>query len=214
MYVMRKLGVGYGIGMGGAIYNDRVVIAVKGFQTRAGLPVTGVVDYNTWVAMGLPWQDWFNLGAYVSPMLVDKYSTREEHIEAMITTAYQYLGTPYVIGASGAPGTGIDCSGLVMQALFAAGLDVSPINPIRHSYPGYEYESRNMWSSPYFKHVSYAERQRGDLIFYQSSGGTVIHVAIYLGNDMVIESWPNEVVVWPIVNSQRSNIKGVVRPFI
>ena len=71
-----------------------------------------------------------------------------------------------------------------------------------------------MWSSPLFKHVSYGERQRGDLIFYQNSRGNVIHVAIYLGNDMVIESWPNEVVIWPIKNSQRSNVKGVVRPFV
>lgn len=46
----------------------------------------------------------------------------------MIRRAYDYLGNDYVIGASGAPGLGIDCSGLVMQALYAAGLDTSPIN--------------------------------------------------------------------------------------
>ena len=214
MYVMRKLGVGYGIGMGGAFYGNNVILAVKAFQQRAGLPVTGYVDYATWTAIGLSEYDWYNLGAYVSPMRINTDSTREDCIEAMISTAYSYLGTPYVIGASGAPGTGIDCSGLVMQALFSAGIDTSPINPIRHSQPGYEYESRNMWASPLFKHVSYGERQRGDLIFYQGSGGSVIHVAIYLGNDMVIESWPNQVVVWPIRNSSRSNIKGVARPFV
>lgn len=71
-----------------------------------------------------------------------------------------------------------------------------------------------MWNSSRFKHVPYSQRQRGDLIFYQNSNGTVIHVAIYLGNDQVIESWPNQVVVWPIRNSARSNIKGVVRPFV
>lgn len=214
MYVMRALGVGYGIGMGGAFYGNNVILAVKAFQQNHGLPVNGIVDRSTWLAMGFSDWDWYNLGAYVSPMKVNANSTREEHIEAMISTAYSYLGTPYVIGASGAPGTGVDCSGLVMQALYAAGIDTSPINPVRHSYPGYEYESANMWASPYFKHVSYAERQRGDLIFYQNSSGAVIHVAIYLGNDQVIESWPNQVVVWPVKNGQRSNIKGVVRPFV
>ena len=71
-----------------------------------------------------------------------------------------------------------------------------------------------MWDSSRFLHVPYSERQRGDLIFYQSSSGVVIHVAIYLGNDQVIEAWPNKVVVWPIQNGSRSNIKGVVRPFV
>ena len=100
------------------------------------------------------------------------------------------------------------------RQLYGAGLDISPINPVRHAHPGYEYESRNMWASPKFKHVPYSQRQRGDLIFYQNSSGVVIHVAIYLGNNQVIESWPNQVVVWPIQNGQRSNIKGVVRPFV
>ena len=51
----------------------------------------------------------------------------------MIGRAYDYMGDDYMIGASGAPGLGIDCSGLVMQALYAAGIDMSPINPVRHA---------------------------------------------------------------------------------
>ena len=90
---------------------------------------------------------------------------------------------------------------------------MSDINPISHAQPGHEYESRNMWASSKFLHVPYSERQRGDLIFYQGSGGIVIHVAIYLGNNQVIESWPNQVVVWPIIVDARSNVKGVIRPF-
>lgn len=214
--VIQRLGVNGGnyVGMGGAIYGPKTTAAVKSFQSKNGLMVTGVVDLKTWLAMGFSEYDWYNLGAYVHPMKVNKNSTRSEHIEAMISTAYEYLGDPYVIGASGAPGLGLDCSGLVMQSLYAAGIDTSPINPVRHSYPGYEYESANMWASSKFKKVSWSERQRGDLIFYQSSSGAVIHVAIYLGNNQVIESWPNQVVVWPVQNSQRSNIKGVARPFV
>ncbi len=214
MKVIRCLGLGSGIGMGGAFYGQNVVNAVASFQRRIGLPPTGNVDLLTWLHMGYTEAQWNLWGAYVSPVRVNKNSTRQEHIEAMISTAYSYMGTPYVIGASGPPGTGIDCSGLVMQALYGAGLDISPMNPVRHAHPGYEYESRNIWASPHLMHVDYSQRQRGDLIFYQSNSGVIIHVAIYLGNNMVIESWPNQVVVWPISNAQRSNVRGVVRPFV
>lgn len=214
--VIQKLGLGNGIGMGGAYYGDNVVNAVKKFQKSHGLPQTGTVDLITWKAMGFNDLEWESWGAYVSPIRVNENSTRNQHIEAMIRRAYDYLGNDYVIGASGAPGLGIDCSGLVMQALYAAGLDTSPINPVSHAQPGHEYESRNMWASSKFKHVPYSQRQRGDLIFYQSSNGVVIHVAIYLGNNQVIEAWPNKVVVAPIRygSGSRANIKGIARPFV
>lgn len=207
-YVQRKLG----LGVRRAIMDSATINAVKSFQKKNGLTANGVVDLTTWKKMGLSENDWYNLGAYASPLKTNPASTRSQCIEAMIDTAYSYLNTEYIIGASGEPGTGVDCSGLVMQALYSAGIDPDPVSPIRHSKPGYEYESRNLWNLP-MKHVSYSERQRGDLIFYANSSGTIIHVAIYLGNDKVIESWPDKVVVWPIKNSHRSIIKGVVRPF-
>lgn len=207
-YVQRKLG----LGVRRAIMDSTTINAVKSFQKKNGLTVNGVVDLTTWKKMGLSENDWYNLGAYASLLKTNPAGTRSQCIEAMIDTAYSYLNTEYIIGASGKPGTGVDCSGLVMQALYSAGIDPDPVSPIRHSKPGYEYESRNLWNLP-MKHVSYSERQRGDLIFYANSSGTIIHVAIYLGNDKVIESWPDKVVVWPIKNSHRSIIKGVVRPF-
>lgn len=217
VWVKKALGMGDSVGLYGAIYTNEVANRVRLFQKRVGLPQTGIVELSTWKALGFTEHDWLNLGAYVSPIRVNLNSTREQHIEAMIARAYDYLGTSYIIGASGAPGTGVDCSGLAMQALYAAGIDMSPINPVRHAHPGYEYESANMWASSKFKHVSYDQRQRGDLIFYQNARGTVIHVAIYLGNDQVIESTCapfNKVVIQPIKNAYRSNIKGVARPFV
>ena len=101
-----------------------------------------------------------------------------------------------------------------MQSLYAVGINPLPVSVIRHSQPGYEYESRNLFKSSKLKKVSYSQRKRGDLIFYSNRNGVIIHVAIYLGNDKVIESWPNKVVVWPIKNSHRSNIAGVRRVFI
>ena len=208
--VQKKLG----ISNHRAIVDMTFINTVKKFQEKKGLKVDGIVGLNTWRALGFSDNDWYNIGTYISPLKVNENSSKSDHIEASINTAYTYLGTEYVIGASGSPGTGIDCSGLVMQALYSAGLDLSPINPVRHSRAGYEYESQSMFDSKQFKHVNYNDRQRGDLIFYQGSYGNIIHVAIYLGNNQVIEAWPPQVVVWPITNAQRANIAGVVRPFI
>ena len=212
---VRKVQVKLGMGTNNyAIVGPKTISKIKEFQKKKGLPITGVVNYTTWKAMGLSYSDWNNLGAYVSPMQIDYTSTKKECIEAMIDRAYDYLGTEYIVGASGKPGQGVDCSGLVMQAMYAAGINPLPVSVIRHSQPGYEYESRNLYKSSKLKKVAYKDRKRGDLIFYSDSNGTIIHVAIYLGNDKVIESWPNKVVVWPIKNSHRSRIAGVRRVFV
>ena len=213
-WVIRALKLGNAVGMGGAEYTRRVFNAVKSFQSRHGLEATGITDLATWKALGYSEADWYSLGAYASPIQTSIYSSRSDCVEAMINRAYDYLGDDYMIGASGAPGLGIDCSGLVMQALYAAGIDMSPINPVRHASPGYEYESANIWISSQLKHVSYGERQRGDIIIYCNSAGVVIHSAIYLGNNRVIEAWPNKVVVSSMINNQHPRVLGVVRPFV
>ena len=89
---------------------------------------------------------------------------------------------------SGKPGKGLDCSGLVMQACYGAGVDLWPVNPWRHRLTKYEYESRNIAKLSNLKTVKYKNRKRGDLIFFCNSRGTIIHVAIYLGNDRIIHS--------------------------
>jgi cell wall-associated NlpC family hydrolase len=194
-------------------YTTTTARMIKQFQKKKKLKVTGVVDKITWLKMGFSSKSWNELGAYVSRTLVNPSSTKSEHIEAMISRAYDYLGSDYVVGASGTPAQGADCSGLVMQAMYAAGVSLDPIGSVRHSKRGYEYESRNMWASKKLKTIPYSKKKRGDLIFYKGRGGAVVHVAIYLGNGKVIESWPNKVVIWPIKNSQRNNIKGVKRVF-
>ena len=159
------------------------VAAVKNFQQRAGLPVTGVVDEATWDAMdtGYPWT-------------VDQYqatplpltATRSERVEAMIGYAWNQTGSSYTWGGAGPYDQGFDCSGLVLQSLYAAGLDPQPIDVIKHAWPSYR-TSQELYAYPRFQHVPLAQRQRGDLIFYTTSG-TVTHVAIYLGDDMIVHT--------------------------
>ena len=61
--------------------------------------------------------------------------------------------------------------------------------------------------------VKFEERERGDLIFYGNEQGIVIHIAIYLGDDQVIESWPNEVQISPVIDKRHPDIIGVKRVF-
>jgi len=194
-------------------YTSTTKAKVKAFQKKHGLKATGNVNKATWLKMGFSESSWYNLGAYVTPIKVNPSSTKKQHIEAMISTAKSYLGSNYVVGASGTPSQGADCSGLVMQALYSAGVDPYPVSCVRHSKAGYEYESRNLWQNKKFKTVSYSKKKRGDLIFYKGSSGSVNHVAIYLGNGKVIESWPNKVVIASVKNSKHSRIAGVKRVF-
>ena len=52
------------------------------------------------------------------------------------------------------------------------------------------------------------------IIIYCNEKGTVIHSAIYIGDDKVIEAWPNQVTESAVLNYQHSLVKGVVRPFV
>lgn len=196
-------------------YNQATYTAVKAFQKKHGLPMTGNVNEATWVKMGFSKSSWTSVDDYVAPLAAQAWNGRSAHITAMINQAYRYLGNPYLVGSSSSPKYGTDCSGLVMQALYAGGIDPLPVSAIHHAYPGNEWNSRNLFAAKKLKSVSYAHRQRGDLIFYYQPGThTVWHVALYLGHNQVIESWPPKTMIRPVKDSQRSIIAGVKRPFL
>ena len=208
--VKNRIGTGYQHNT----YTTADAYRVMSVQRAHGLPATGWVDYNTWVALGLPADQWTSIDSYVAPLGAGAGASRQDHIEAMIRQAYQYMGKPWLAGCSSSPAYGVDCSGLVMQALYAGGINPTSCSSIYHGFPGNEWNSRNLFADPHFMNVSYNDRQRGDLVFYYQPGThTIWHVAIYLGNNQVIESWPPRVVVQPIVNGQRNVIAGIRRVF-
>ena len=152
-----------------------------------------------------------NIFGYRTESRIPYNATRLDCVNAMISRAYEYLGTPYVWDYSCAPGVGVDCAGLVMQCLYATGMDLSPMNPWDHYYQGlsgnwHAYYANYMWDQGRFKHVSLSERQRGDIISWQG------HVAIYLGNDQIIEAAGSSVRVnnlWYL-----GTPRGVLRAFV
>ncbi|WP_165242255.1 DIP1281 family NlpC/P60 protein [Corynebacterium lizhenjunii] len=121
--------------------------------------------------------------------LVESAGT-DARIEAVIARAQSQIGTPYAWGGGDANGptrgirdggvadsfgdfnkTGFDCSGLILYAFAAAGISL-PHNS------GYQYNHGTK--------VPVSQMQRGDLIFYGPGGGN--HVALYLGDGMMIEA--------------------------
>lgn len=187
-----------------ARYTGETVAAVKAFQEKVGLPVTGVVDKDTWCAIGdnvevnyyswpeIPFNEetWYSIGTYVTPLKTTRYSKRADIVNAIVTTAAEYEGTPYRVGCSGFPGTAADCSGLVFQCLYAAGINPEK-NIVDHALAIYEYTSRNLCADPKLgDYITTDEIQAGDLIYYHSNG-IVCHVGVCVSSSKMYDAWPN-----------------------
>ena len=85
--------------------------------------------------------------------------------------AKQFLGNPYVWGGTSLT-NGADCSGFVLSVFAKYNV----------SLPHSSRAQANMGTS-----ISASELQPGDLVFY-AKGGTVNHVALYIGNGQVIHA--------------------------
>jgi peptidoglycan DL-endopeptidase CwlO len=92
-----------------------------------------------------------------------------------ISYAEQQLGKPYLWGGTGPDA--FDCSGLVMMAYRAAGIDIART-------------SEQQWATE--QHVPASQVQPGDLVFFAGSDGTVTspgHVALVIGGGKMIEAY-------------------------
>lgn len=136
-------------------------------------------------------------------------ATRNQCVNAMVTTAMSYVGnTTYVWDYACAPGVGVDCAGLVMQALYATGMDLSPMNPWDHYYaPEYDHYANDIRNNSRFAHVSFESRQPSDLIMTNG------HVSIYIGGDRIVEAYSPRVGVRVASVYSSAPILAVVRSF-
>ncbi|GAB3210161.1 C40 family peptidase [Marinactinospora thermotolerans] len=117
-------------------------------------------------------------------------------VERMIAAAESKLGTPYVWGDEGPDS--FDCSGLVQWAFAQAGVAVPRV-------------THDQWWAG--EHVDYADARRGDLIFWRTDPTApdyISHVAIYLGDGMMIEA-PRSGDVVKVTEVRMEKMAGLVR---
>jgi len=185
-------------------YDAATVAAVRAFQAARQLPVTGTVTATTWAALGTGYP--FCVDRYTQQPTVGAGATAQQRIEAMIAYASAQLGRPYIWGGAGP--VGFDCSGLVIQALYAGGVVVPGLNTDLHVQA--DFRSTHALYASHLPHVPLRDRQRGDLIFY---GYPITHMAIYLGGGRILEA------VRPVLRTASTYADGlpaqpyVVRPF-
>lgn len=114
-------------------------------------------------------------------------------VEEAISAAQSQSGTPYGWGGTGP--NSFDCSGLVQWSF-----EQADVNLPRVAHDQVNHGTR----------VSYDSAQRGDLLYWADGGGYAYHVAIYLGNDRMIDA-PNSGSTVGERDVTRYNLAGAVR---
>ena len=187
-------------------YGTGTLKAVTAFQRRRELRSTGKVNRRTWNALG-----------FERPFCMDRFTVQptvrarvgtQKHVEAMIAWARQQVGRPYIWGGAGP--LGYDCSGLALQAMYAGGRVLPTVNTYLHQRRDFPTASAIFDSG--LRRVPLADRKRGDLVFY-GPAGSISHMAIYLGNDRVLEAVRPEVRKHSLWDHGVPLKPRVVRPF-
>ena len=92
-------------------------------------------------------------------------------IEKAIDAAEEQKGKPYAWGGTGP--NSFDCSGLVQHSFGQAGVSLPRV-------------AQDQVASG--TRLSYADAERGDLLYWTNGGGHAYHVAIYLGGGRMIDA--------------------------
>jgi cell wall-associated NlpC family hydrolase len=95
--------------------------------------------------------------------------------DAVIATATEAMGRPYVYGGTGEDGGGFDCSGLIQYAYGRHGVTL-PRRSVDQAREGTAVSK------------SYAALRPGDVLTFSNRGGPVTHVGLYIGEGKFIHS--------------------------
>lgn len=168
----------YGVVVGGTI-NVR-----KGPGTDYG-KITSVRSGKSVVILGEE-NGWYKLSfddvtGYIRGDFIQKVSNEVSAVGAAVAAAsWNYLGVPYVYGASSP--NGFDCSGFTLYLYKQHGISLPHGATAQYNNCG--------------EYVAKENLQPGDLVFFSDSSHAIGHCAVYVGDDTIIHA--------------RSSVKSVV----
>ena len=161
---------GYDIGIPDGVYGARTVAAVKKYQASMGLAADGVIGnftYKKLMGKEMPSRRRLNSNrSYGS-----SYGYGSSTARALISTAYDYVGVPYVFG--GTTPWGFDCSGYTQYVFRQMGIEIPRTADAQYyAYPK----------------VSASELEPGDLVFFETYEPGPSHCGIYIGNGQMLQA--------------------------
>lgn len=163
--------LGYYNGIPDGVYGADTAAAVKKYQASMGLEADGVVgDYTYSKLMGK------RMPSRRSDYGVSRgygygYGANTGMVRSLISTAYDYVGVPYVFG--GTTPWGVDCSGYTQYVFRQIGVDIPRTADAQYySYPK----------------VSASNLQPGDLVFFETYEPGPSHCGIYIGNGQMLQA--------------------------
>ena len=161
---------GYDIGIPDGVYGARTVAAVKKYQASMGLAADGVIGNFTYKKlMGKEMPSRRSLNSNRSYGSSYGYGSRTAR--ALISTAYDYVGVPYVFG--GTTPWGFDCSGYTQYVFRQMGIEIPRTADAQYyAYPK----------------VSSSELEPGDLVFFETYEPGPSHCGIYIGNGQMLQA--------------------------
>ena len=168
---------------------DKTVVRLAAQEQRAAEAAALARAATSAAAAGIPVGD--------SGSLPSAITGPNQAATVAIAAARTRLGLPYLWGATGP--TRFDCSGLMMWSYARAGISLPRTS--REQYAG-------------LPHVALNDLQPGDLVFYAtntSDPGTIHHVAMYLGDGLVIHA-PHTGDVVRYAPVSMPGLIGAVRP--
>ena len=163
--------LGYYNGIPDGVYGADTAAAGKKYQASMGLEADGVVgDYTYSKLMGK------RMPSRRSDYGVSRgygygYGANTGMVRSLISTAYDYVGVPYVFG--GTTPWGFDCSGYTQYVFRQIGVDIPRTADAQYySYPK----------------VSASNLQPGDLVFFETYEPGPSHCGIYIGNGQMLQA--------------------------
>ena len=177
----------YGLKAVSGTFDKATQDAVKSFQKKNKLNVTGVVDRETWWAIkggrpsaarpisdntaknpssgGAVWDD-------VSSVPYGRTFLAQKEVNSIVSTAKRYMGTPYVFGGE-SPEEGFDCSGFLEYVFAQNGIGIPRTADEQYKLG---------------RLVKPSQLTKGDLVFFTTYEPGASHCGIYLGDDNFIHA--------------------------